>query len=419
MGARPPAGKLIMNETSFICRSCNGNNCHVILDMGTLPLANAFAKNTGDNIDSFRAQQTLVMCEDCRLIQLKDMVDREELFRNYLWITGTSQAAADHAQWLSQRLAKEHLHGEQKFLVEIASNDGFFLKHYRDVGFDILGVDPSNIAAEADKRGLPTKQSFFGKAIAKEIIAERGQADVIVARNVLGHSSELRDLIEGAAMLLKQSGRMIIEHPYAFLMRSEVQYDQIFHEHVSYPTVQSLSNLIQQFDLKVVNVTFVDMNGGSMFVEITQQSDTAPAGGLEIMDFENFIHLNEPRGWEEFSSTVRKQKNQLLELLRSLKSEGKTIAGYGAAAKSMVMLNYCDIDTELISVFADANPKKQNLLCPGVRIPVVSPDEMLDSKPDFILIGAWNLKKEIINQLRTEKGFQGKFIIPLPLPSVL
>lgn len=406
------------NNPTFTCRSCNGHDSHVILDMGKLPLANAFAKSAEDDIDSFRAQQTLVMCKSCRLIQLQEMVDREELFRNYLWITGTSQAAADHAQWLSQRLADRYLDEKNNFLVEIASNDGFFLKHYRDVGFKILGVDPSNIAADADKRGLPTIQTFFGKEVVNKIINEHGQAQIIIARNVLGHSSELRDLIEGAAMLLSQGGRMIIEHPYAYLMRSEVQYDQIFHEHVSYPTIQSLSNLIDQFGLKIIDTTFVDMNGGSMFVEITQKTDPAPAGGLEIKDFENFIHLNDPEGWDDFSNTVTRQKKELVELLQKLKSEGKSVAGYGAAAKSMVMLNYCGIDTNLVSIFADANPNKQNLLCPGVRIPVVSPDEMLATNPDYILIGAWNLKKEIIHQLRNEKGFKGKFIIPLPLPSI-
>lgn len=418
MGTWTVTGIKIMNNNNFTCRSCNGHDFHIILDMGKLPLANAFAKSVDDDIDSFRAQQTLVMCESCQLIQLQDMVDREELFRNYLWVTGTSQAASDHAQWLSQKLAKQYLNEQNNFLVEIASNDGFFLKHYREAGFDILGVDPSNIAAEADKRGIPTLQTFFGKEVSKKIVDERGQAQIIIARNVLGHSSELRDLIEGAAMLLAQGGRLIIEHPYAYLMRSEVQYDQIFHEHVSYPTVQSLSNLIDQFGLKIIDIDFVDMNGGSMFVEITQKSDPTPAGGLEIMNFENFIQLNEPKGWDDFSNTVTRQKKELVELLQKLKSEGKIVAGYGAAAKSMVMLNYCGIDTNLISIFADANPNKQNLLCPGVRIPVVSPDEMLATNPDYILIGAWNLKKEIIHQLRHEKGFKGKFIVPLPLPSI-
>ncbi|MFT4712023.1 MAG: SAM-dependent methyltransferase [Candidatus Azotimanducaceae bacterium] len=407
-----------MKSTGYSCRSCGGEKAHTILDMGLLPLANAFVSSPADTADSFRAQQTLVMCDDCRLVQLRELVDREELFRNYLWVTGTSVAAANHARWLSARLAGRYMNQQNNLLVEIASNDGFFLRHYRDAGFDILGVDPSNVAGQANDSGLPTIQTFFGKDVAEKIIAERGQANIIVARNVLGHSSELRDLVEGASMLLAPGGRIIIEHPYAYLMRSEVQYDQIFHEHASYPTVQSLSNLISQFGLKITEVTFVDMNGGSMLVEISNESEQVPPGGLEIMEFENFIQLNDPTGWREFSNSVIRQKQELVALLRKLKSEGKTVAGYGAAAKSMVMLNYCGIDLSLVNIFADANPSKQGLSCPGVRIPVVSPDEMLATNPDYILIGAWNLKKEIIQYLREEKGFSGKFIIPLPLPSI-
>ena len=408
-----------MIEETFICRSCNGGRSQVLLDMGLQPLANAFVRNPDDDADQFRAPLTLVMCENCRLIQLRQQVDRERLFRHYLWVTGTSDAAARHAAWFSRRLADRYLSADDDFLVEIASNDGFFLQHFREAGFRVRGVDPSDVGAGANARGLPTIQDFFGSDVALRIVAEEGKAKVVVARNVIGHSSELRDLIDGVSRVLAPRGRFVIEHPYAYLLRAEVQYDTIFHEHVSYPTLQSVANLIGQFAMKIVDVSFVGMNGGSMLIEAAHQSDPAPEAGLETRRFENFVRLNEPDGWEGFRAAVSAQRVALIDLLRRLADEGRSVGGYGAAAKCMTMLNYCGIDTRLVKAFADANPKKQGLLCPGVRIPVVSPDELLAMNPDYIVIGAWNLKEEIIRQLREKKGYRGRFIVPLPSPSVV
>jgi SAM-dependent methyltransferase len=408
-----------MNESDFSCRSCKGGSAHTLLDMGDVPLANAFVSSTSDNNDSFLAPLRLVMCNNCRLIQISDIVDRQRLFSDYLWVTATSEAAAVHAPWLASRLAERHLGGDNNFLVEIASNDGFFLRHYRESGFRILGVDPSNVALDAAAAGLPTIRGFFGCEVARRIVQEHGQPNVIVARNVLGHSSELRDLIEGISLLLAPGGRLVIEHPYAYLMREEVQYDQIFHEHVSYPTIQSVSNLLRQFGMKIVDVNFVNMNGGSILAEAARKDDPAPEAGVEIRQFENFIHLNEPDGWDNFRSAVSNQRNSLVELLERLHDEKALVVGYGAAAKCMTMLNFCGIDNRLVAAFGDANPKKQGLLCPGVRIPVVSPEELVSLNPEYILLGAWNLKKEIIRQFREEWNYRGKFICPVPVATVI
>jgi len=387
--------------------------------MGKVPLANAFVDSDHSGADSFRAPLGLVMCDHCRLIQIREMVDREQLFSDYLWVTGTSRAAAQHAPWLASRLATRHLDGSNNFLVEIASNDGFFLRHYRDAGFRILGVDPSNIALTANDAGLPSIRGFFGCEIAERIVQEHGQPAIVVARNVLGHSSELRDLVKGVKLMLAPGGRLVIEHPYGYLMREELQYDQIFHEHVSYPTIQSLSNLLEQFSLKIVDVGFVNMNGGSILVEAAHSDDGAQEAGIEMKAFENFIRLNEPEGWERFRTAVLEQRSALVAMLEKLRAENAVVTGYGAAAKCMTMLNFCQIDTRLISAFGDANTMKQGMLCPGVRIPVVSPEELLAMNPDYILLGAWNLKEEIIRQFRDEWGYAGKFINPAPMPTVI
>jgi SAM-dependent methyltransferase len=409
-----------MSRAPFSCRACGAREHELILDMGNVPLANAFVADTADTADRALAPLSLVICLKCSLLQIRDEVPREKLFREYLWMTSTSAGAKRHAEWLSTRLHERHgTGGKRPFLVEIASNDGFFLQHYRDAGFDILGVDPSNFADEADKRGLPSIREFFGESVADRILSRRGPADLIVARNVLGHSSELRDLVAGIKKLLASNGVLVFESPYAYMLRAETQYDTIFHEHLSYLTVGSLCNLFATYELKMVDIDFVDMNGGSLLCEIVHESNPRPKNDHAVLAFERLIGLNSVAGWRRFSKDVARQRDMLLRLLGDLKARGKRVVAYGAAAKFMTMLNYCGIGTGLIEACGDANERKQGLLCPGVRIPVVSPRALMDMRPDCVLIGAWNFRDEIIALLRTQFGYRGDFIMPLPIPEIV
>jgi SAM-dependent methyltransferase len=352
-------------------------------------------------------------------VQIRDEVPREKLFSSYLWVSGTSQTARQHAVWLSERLRARHHASARPFLVELASNDGFFLQHYRDVGgFDVLGVDPSNLATEADRRGLPSIRDFFGRAVADRIRRGRGAADVIVARNVLGHASALQDLVCGVKELLAPSGVFVLEVPYAYFLRAEVQYDTIFHEHISYPTVGSVASLMRRFGMKIADVSFVQMNGGSMLCEIVHEDSSRPQGCQSMLDFEAIIELNTPAGWRRFAATVEAQRTAFVALLRGLAAERKKVVGYGAAAKFMTMLNYCGVSTDLIAAVGDANPRKQGLLCPGVRIPVVSSADLMAQHPDYVVIGAWNFKDEIVRLFRETLGYRNRFIVPLPMPAV-
>lgn len=408
-----------MTERKFACRACDSTDTKILLDLGQLPLANAFVKDEKDMDDQFRENLVLVMCERCSLIQIRDQVPREKLYSSFLWVTATSETTKNYARWFSARTRDRYRDTVGRFLVEVASNDGYFLEHYRQDGFDILGVDPSNLAEEADQRGIPSIRDFFGKAIAARIIKERGRANVIVARNVLGHVSELQDLVAGMKHLLAEDGVCLIESPYAFFLRNEVQYDTVFHEHLSYLTTGSVSNLMARFGLKLTDVTFVPMNGGSFLFEIMHKESRKPKADQTTIDFENLIGLNKPAGWKDFVEAVAEQRSSLRGLLEKLASERKTVVGYGAAAKSMTMLNFCNITRDLLSAMGDANPRKQGLLCPGVRIPVVSPDTIMELKPDYILIGAWNFKEEIIQFFRKTMGYRNRFIVPLPVPRIV
>lgn len=407
-------------SNQFTCRACNSTNHEVILDMGNVPLANAFVSDVGGDADKNLEPLCLVMCTNCTMLQIREEVDREKLFSDYLWMTSTSVGAKNHAEWLSARLKERYGQtGSPPFLVEIASNDGFFLQHFRDVGFDILGVDPSNFADEASARGLESIRDFFGESIADQILETRSAADIIVARNVLGHSSELQDLTAGIKKLLRPGGTLILELPYAYMLRAETQYDTIFHEHLSYLTVGSLNALFSRYEMKIVDIDFVDMNGGSLLCEIVHESDSRSRNDMTMLAFEDFIELNSVSGWQRFARDVDRQKESLLQMLTEFKDEGRKVVAYGAAAKFMTMLSYCDIRKDLVSACGDANERKQGLLCPGVHIPVVSPAELMEMQPDYVLIGAWNFKDEIIELLRRDFSYKGRFIGPLPIPEVL
>jgi hypothetical protein len=241
---------------------------------------------------------------------------------------------------------------------------------------------------------------------------------MIVARNVLGHASALQDLVGGFKTLLAPDGVLVVEVPYAYFLRADVQYDTIFHEHLSYPIVTAVSNVLARAGLKIADVSFVQMNGGSMLCEIVHEDSPLGRNDQALLDFEAVTQLNASAGWRRFARAVEAQRAALRALLERLAEEGATVVAYGAAAKFMTMLNYCGVTPALVSAVGDASPRKQGLLCPGVRIPVVAAPALMAMDPDYVLIGAWNLKDEIVRFFRNELGYRNRFIVPLPMPEV-
>ena len=407
----------------FVCRLCAGDGCSVVLDLGLLPLANDFVASADDRRDQHRAPVVLVMCDDCRLLQLRDLVPPERLFGTYLWTTSTSAAAREHAARFARGLAERHPPDGGRFVVELASNDGLLLRELAAVGYDVLGVEPSNLADETSAAGIRTVRAFFAEPVAASIVADHGRADVVVARNVLGHVADLRGFLAGVACLLRAGGTFVVESPCALFLHHELQYDTVFHEHVSYFTVTTLCDALLRFGLVPEAVDFVPMNGGSFVCEARLR----PGDGIArepgppfgpLLAVERVLRLNEVEAWSWFDAAVAQQRERLVSLLTGLAAAGATVAGYGAAAKTMTMFASCGIGPDLVRVIADANPRKQGLLCPGVRIPVVSPDELLRLRPDHVLIGPWNFTAEIAGQLRA-RGYGGELIVPLPVPRLL
>ena len=303
--------------------------------------------------------------------------------------------------------------------MELASNDGLLLRQLAERGYAVQGVEPSNLADEATAEGLPTLRAFFGAEVARELVDRDGLADVVVARNVLGHVADLQGFLEGVALLLRPGGVFIVESPYAQRLREGLQYDYVFHEHVSYFTVTTLAEALTRYGLAPSHLGFVDLNGGSYLCE-AERTERARAGPAldPVLELERVCELNEPEAWSWYPAAVEQQRRQLRGLLEDLANEPATVVAYGAAARTMTMFNACKIGTDLLSAIADGNPRKQGLLCPGSRIPVVSPEDLLARNPDCVLIGPWNFAHEISGQLR-ERGYAGRLAVGLPVPRVL
>lgn len=403
--------------SEFVCRACDGHRSTTLLDMGSVPLANAFVGPAAPDVDQTLKPLALVICDECSTVQIRDFLSAEELFKEILWVSGTSTATREYAASFAAKLREHHLGKSGDFLVEIASNDGLLLDMCQREGFRVLGVDPSNVADEANSRGIRTTRAFFGCEVAERIVRTDGQADVIVARHAIGHTPDLRDLLGGIQLLMKRGGTCVIESPYALFLRDQLQYDTIFHEHVCYWTITSLQTALRRFDLEMTRASFVPMNGGSFVVTVKHRRDATPSNIDAILALENVSRINEAGGWTMFSARVEAQRQALRSLLHSL--TGSTVVAYGAAAKFMTILNYCGITSEMVRLVADVNPRKQGLLCPGVRIPVVSPQRLLEENPDYVLIGAWNLQEEIINYCRSTLGYRHRFIVPVPVPAIL
>jgi SAM-dependent methyltransferase len=397
----------------FECRLCRASVPEPVVDLGDLPLANAFVDPAAEDApDGPRFPVALVMCAACRLLQLREPAPRSHLFDEYLWTTGTSSTAIAHSTALAGHVAALR---PRSFLVEVASNDGTFLRAFAAAGLDVLGVEPSNLADEATAAGLPSLRSYFDGHAAARIVEEHGAAQVIVARNVIGHTDDLRGLLEGIDRLLAPDGVLVVESPYALLLSAQLQYDTIFHEHVSYFTLATLTAALRTIGLEIVDLDVVGLNGGSFLCTATRGGTPATRGPLAL---EEQLLLNEPAGWWDYAARVEQQRTGLLEAIDAIQAGGGHLVGYGAAAKTMTMLNYCGIGPDRIHQFADANPRKQGLLCPGVRIPVASWADVVASGPSHVLVGPWNLQTEIVASLRAG-GFTGDFVVPLPVPRVL
>jgi SAM-dependent methyltransferase len=364
----------------------------------------------------------LYVCETCYLVQLLDVVDREQLFRNYIYLTGTSETIAAHNAEYARTIVDLLQLGASDLVVEVASNDGSLLTCFRRQGVRVLGIEPAtNIAALAAANGIETINRFFSSSVASDVKHSHGPASVVIANNVLAHLDDPRDFLDGCRDLIGDEGLVVIEVPALDQMMERLEYDTIYHEHLSYFSLSSMAALCEAAALAIVRIDRLPVHGGSLRVYATRKEKRyshAPEVAT-VLGAERAQGLCSLERYRSFAGAVARNRLALRSLLTQLRAEGKTLAGYGAPAKGNTLLNYCGIGTDLLPFTVDKSPLKVGLETPGMHIPVLPVAELLERQPDYVVILPWNLAEEIVDQQREFRDRGGRFIIPIPEPRII
>ncbi len=371
--------------------------------------------------DELRFPLDLACCPRCSLLQITESVSPALLFGDYPYFSSVIPSLVAHAKEIAGRLVAERRLGPGSLAMEIASNDGYLLQHYRDAGVPVLGVDPArNIAAVAEARGIPTRCDFFGREVAAELVAAGYRPDVVHANNVMAHVPDLNGFAAGIATLIGEHGRLVTESPYVKDFLDELQFDTIYHEHLHYYSLTALDRLFWRHGLVIEDVEHLDIHGGSLrlFVGSTAVTRRGPAV-RRLLEDEQRWGVNDLATYADFGERVSRLGRDLVELLDRLKREGATLAAYGAAAKGSTLLNTFGIGAERLEFIADASPHKQGLLAPGTGLRIVEPSRLLEERPDYVLLLAWNFAEEIVGQQRAYRESGGRFILPVPTPQIV
>ena len=405
------------------CINCNTPLKHTFTNLGTSPLCEEFVKP--ENVNSMQRFYPLhaYVCEKCLLVQVHEYVSPEEIYADYYYFSSYSDFWLNHARTYVEKMITEYEINKDKFVVEIASNDGYLIQYFIQNGIPFLGVEPSeNVARVSIEKGIPTEKVFFGRKTATVIRNKYRPADLVLGNNVLAHVPKINDFVSGIRSLLSDKGIATFEFPHLMQLVDNNQFDTIYHEHFSYFSFLTVNNIFSGNGLRIFDVEELPTHGGSLriYASRTENSDRETSANVaELLSEEEergFFNLEFYTGFEE---KVRETKRQILELLITLKKEGKTIVGYGAPGKGNTLLNYCGIRTDFIDYTVDRNPQKHGCYLPGSLIPICHPDKIKETKPDYVIILPWNLKEEITSQISYIREWGGKFIVPIPKPEII
>lgn len=401
------------------CRICKGIVLRKIMSFGKTPPANAFLRKEQLAVPEQLFPLDVYLCQACGLVQLVDVVSPDVLFRDYVYVSSTAASFAAHfAAFAASACARFSL-GGGSLVVDIGSNDGVLLAPFRERGIAVLGIEPAATVAEiARQRGIETVPAFFSAELAGEL-AKKRRASVITATNVFAHINELDDALTGVRLLLAEDGVFIIEVPYLGDLIEKNLFDTVYHEHLSYFALKPLSVLFERFGMAIVDVEKVGTHGGSIRVYAKKAPADASPAVAEFRAKEQLLQLDAAETYRAFMQKIEKNRAALAALLLQLKADGKSVAGYGAPAKSTTLLHYFGIGAETIGYIVDDSAYKQGLYTPGTHIPVVGPELLHQRRPDCLLILAWNFADEIMKKNEWFSRSGGKFIVPVPEPKVL
>jgi len=393
------------------CRTSGSDHLVDLLSLGRQPLANSLVDEPQET--EVTVPLTLAFCPDSSLVQIRETVDKEILFSNYVWVSSTSPSTRAYAtSFVKNVIDRGHLQSGD-LIIEIASNDGTFLKPFVETGYsNVLGVDPAaNIAKIANDDGIETWVCFWNQGVAEEIAREYGKAKLIFARNVIAHVSDLDDFMAGITSILSEDGLGVFEFHYAGDILEGLQYDSVYHEHLCYFSLRSITTLLEKSQLTVFHAEWSPISGGSLVVFFSKTRQEESVALLVLRQREADLRINALSTWQEFANNCLRHRAESQALISSFSQ--KTIVGFGASARSSTYLNFCGFTNKHIQAVIDNNPLKQGLYTAGSSLPIVSFQEGLKSNPDFIFIFAWNFQEEIVQKCR-DKGFRGNFVVAFP-----
>lgn len=393
------------------CRLCSSKKLTKILNLKDQPSSNALRSSL--KVKEKIIPLSILFCNDCKTVQLSSTANPKYLFNHYVWVTKTSKSARDYSKIFCNRVLSKSL--TNSFVVEIASNDGTFLKPFKKKKRKVLGIDPAkNIARIAEKDGIKTLPFFFNTKCANRLKKKYGSADVVFARNVIPHVKDILSVIKGIYNLLSHKGTGVIEFHYSKIIQDELHYDSIYHEHLFYFTINTLMSLCQKYGLFAFDADKSPISGGSIVLYFSKTQKKMSKNLKNLITQENLKKVNYLKTWRLFArKSIKHSKNFKLKIQKLSKSHN--IIGYGASARSATLLNFCGINSKIIKKIIDKNKLKKNKYTPGSSIKIVNFDEEIKNihKYSLVIILAWNFEKEIIKDLK-KNNFKGKFLLPLP-----
>jgi len=406
------------------CRFCKASLDHIFIDLNNSPASNSFLTREQLNEPEIFYPLKVYTCTNCFLVQVDEYKKSDAIFnKEYVYFSSYSKDWLAHSRAYVEKMIERFGFNSQSSVTEIASNDGYLLQYFKERNIPVLGIEPTaNTAKVAIDKGIETVVDFFGVRLAKELAKKNRKADLLLGNNVLAHVPDIVDFVSGMKILLKDNGIITMEFPHLLQLINNNQFDTIYHEHFSYLSFYTVKKIFELVGLKLFDVEELPTHGGSLRIYATHQNNNEQAVAANVqllLDKELSYGIDTIEYYEGFTQKAFKAKIQLLEFLINQKKQNKKVVAYGAAAKGNTLLNYCGIKNDLIDFVVDANPHKQNKFLPASHIPVVDENEIMKTRPDYVLILPWNLKSEITTQLDYVKDWGGKFVIPIPETEIL
>jgi hypothetical protein len=401
------------------CRFCSNKLEYSVIDLGMSPLCQKHVKpEHANNMEKFYPLHAFI-CEHCWLMQLEEFATPDEIFADeYAYFSSYSESWLEHARNYTDLMISRFGISSNSLVVEIASNDGYLLQWFLQKGIPVLGIDPAaNVAEAARKKGINTEVEFFGKDTALKLASKYRKADLLLGNNVLAHVPNINDFVSGMKEMLNTEGVITMEFPHLQRLIERNQFDTIYHEHFSYLSFVAVNRIFAHHGITLFDVEELPTHGGSLRIYGKHKDDhkkEVTKRVIELLKREIDLGFESLEYYSLFEEKIKETKRKILDFLIGAKRKGKTIVGYGAPGKGNTLLNYCGVRTDFLDYTVDMSPHKQGNFLPGTHIPILHPDIIKETKPDYVFILPWNLKDEIIAQHKYVHEWGGKFVVPIP-----